>query len=605
MIASLAPYAKAPVLIVGAGPAGLAAAITLKCRRPAASVLVLDKAAGPGEHNLSGAVMDPRPLQQLLDLALPAWREDNTAKTLLGRRVTRDEVLMFLGRDHAVSMMPAIKAAGVLHLAAGQMLHHGDVILSISQLTTWLSKIASNVGVEVLYGFSVEDLVCEPSGRPVGVKLKDQGLNRHGARQPNYAPGETISADIILLAEGCHGLVSEQFIRRANLLRSCPQLYSVGIKEILRVSPQQYQDFGDGRVVHAMGYPLWKPLAGPGMFGGGFMYALGDNTIAAGVIVAADWKYRDFVPQDALSRFKEHRFVRRFLEGAKVVEAGAKMIPEGGLRALPRDPGTGAIGRHNVLLLGDSAGFVNMLKIKGLHNAISSGIAAGQAAADCLDTPSKAAVRYTRNLESLGVIREMHSARNFRQTVAALGNSLGLPLSALGGRLPGFKGHPDGRSMTRSRYCWRLEKDFDKNSFTASARVQHREDQPCHCEVLDPVICDTTCAAAFDRPCMHECVFTDRNQQASGVTTLEMAKRLIDHGYHPPTIYFPLVVHGAIMIEPTETETKEELDGFIEAIRSIVREAGENPQALREAPSRTKVKRLDETAAARNPCLAG
>lgn len=110
---------------------------------------------------------------------------------------------------------------------------------------------------------------------------------------------------------------------------------------------------------------------------------------------------------------------------------------------------------------------------------------------------------------------------------------------------------------------------------------------------------------AFDRPCMHECVFTDRNQQASGVTTLEMAKRLIDHGYHPPTIYFPLVVHGAIMIEPTETETKEELDGFIEAFRSIVREAGENPQALREAPSRTKVKRLDETAAARNPCLAG
>lgn len=110
---------------------------------------------------------------------------------------------------------------------------------------------------------------------------------------------------------------------------------------------------------------------------------------------------------------------------------------------------------------------------------------------------------------------------------------------------------------------------------------------------------------AFDRPCMHECVFTDRNQQASGVTTLEMAKRLIDHGYHPPTIYFPLVVHGAIMIEPTETETKEELDGFIEAFRSIVREAGENPQALREAPSRTKVKRLDETTAARNPCLAG
>ena len=110
---------------------------------------------------------------------------------------------------------------------------------------------------------------------------------------------------------------------------------------------------------------------------------------------------------------------------------------------------------------------------------------------------------------------------------------------------------------------------------------------------------------AFDRPCMHECVFSDRNQQGTGITTLEMAKRLIDYGYHPPTIYFPLVVHGAIMIEPTETETKEDLDGFIEAFRSVVREAGENPGVVREAPSRCKVRRLDETAAARNPCLTG
>ncbi|MBN2211174.1 MAG: 4Fe-4S dicluster domain-containing protein [Sedimentisphaerales bacterium] len=498
-------FTHSSVLVVGAGPAGLAAAITFKCKQPDADVVVLDKAASPGEHNLSGAVMDPAPLEKLLNLAQPDWRANDTAKALLSHRVTKDQVLMFLGKGLKVTMMPAIKAARLLHMGFGQMVHKNDVIISISQLTAWLAEIATTVGVEVLYGFAAEDILCDDTGKATGVKLKDQGLDHQGNKQRNYLAGETLTADIIMLAEGCDGLVSESFIRKANLRRACPPLYSVGVKEIIQVSPQQYAAFGDGRVVHAMGYPLWTPILGPGMFGGGIMYPMGENRIAVGVIVGADWKYRDFIPQDALVRFKEHRFVRRFIDGGTVVEAGAKMIPEGGYWSLPRDPDTGAVGRHNVLLLGDSAGYVNMLKIKGLHNAIASGLAAGQAAAETLGSSFDAASLYTRYLDTEGVMKEMRSARNFRQTVAKFGNSVGMPLSTLGGLLPRFKVEPDYEAMTNRTYKWRLHKPFDKDAFTAAGRVEHREEQPCHCEVLDPDVCEEKCPSAFDRPCIKFC----------------------------------------------------------------------------------------------------
>lgn len=498
-------YSKASVLIVGAGPAGLAAAITIKCKRPDVDVVVLDKAAGPGEHNLSGAVMESAPLHKLLDLALPEWRQKDKTQALLGRRVTRDDILVFLGKNASVSVMPAIKASRFLHLCFGQMIHHNDAILSISQLTAWLAEIAEKVGVEVLYGFAVEDIICDSAGKASAVKLKDQGLDRENRPQPNYVRGETFAADIIMLAEGSDGLVSESYIRKAGLQRNSPPLYSVGVKEILQVSPQQYQAFGDSRVVHAMGYPLWTPLLGPGMFGGGIMYSMGENRIAVGMIVGADWKYFNFIPQDALVRFKEHRFVRRFIEDADVVEAGAKMIPEGGYWALPRDPATGSVGRQNVLILGDSAGFVNMLKIKGLHNAISTGIAAGNAAAEALNSPGETAQLYTRYLETDGVMKEMRSARNYRQTIAKWGNSIGIPLSGLGGLLPRFKVERDYQAMTGARYKWALDKPFDKDAFIAAGRIEHREDQPVHCEILNPNLCENECASTYDRPCIKFC----------------------------------------------------------------------------------------------------
>jgi len=498
-------YSQASVIIVGAGPAGLAAAITLKKQKPELDICVLDKAAGPGNHNLSGAVLETASLCELLDSAQPDWRQSDQCKDVLSRRVEKDDVLFFPTAKMAVSMMPAIKMAKWLRLGFGQMIHHGDNIVSISKLTRWLAQIALDLGVEVLYGFAVDDIVMNANGTAAGVTLVPLGRDRQGRPQPNYVQPETLSADVIILAEGCDGLVTESFITKAGLHRHANPLFSVGVKEIIQVSPQQYQNFGDNRVVHAMGYPIWTPIIGPGMFGGGIMYSLGHNHIAVGMIVGADWKPCDFNPQDALVRFKQHAFVKPFIEGGVVVEAGAKMIPEGGLYAIPRDPLTNSIGKANVLIIGDSAGFVNMLKIKGLHNAIASGVYAGRAVVQSIANPDTAAAAYTQLLQENTVYTEMRSAGNFRQTVARFGNTLGFPISTLGGLLPRFDIERDYEAMTTDHYKYKTEKPFDKDGFIALAHVEHREEQPCHCEILDASICSTQCSSKFGQPCIIFC----------------------------------------------------------------------------------------------------
>jgi electron-transferring-flavoprotein dehydrogenase len=499
-------YNPVSVLIVGAGPAGLSAAITLKKARPDLDIAVIDKAAGPGNHNLSGASLEANALHALLDSVDPNWPQSEAAKAALVSQVDRDDVLFFLGDKFSFRMEPILKIAKAMGLGFGQMIQHGDYLCSISKLTAWLNTIAQSLGVEILYGFAAGDILWNPDNHiAYGVKLVDQGLDKEGGRQPNYLPGETITADLILLAEGCDGLLTEKFISKAGLVRQGEQLYSIGVKEIIKVSEPQFKNFGMGRVIHAMGWPLWIPAIGPAMFGGGVMQPMNDNHIAVGMIVALDYKYCDFNPQDALARFKEHKFVNPFIAGGTVVEAGAKMIPEGGFYAIPRDTATGTIGRSNVVLLGDSAGFVNMLKIKGLHNAIYSGIAAANAASHSLDAPSGFARMYTRLLEQMGVLNDMESAKNFRQTVAKLGPLFGMPLSVLGKFLPKFYIEPDYKAMKSDRYRLKPAVKFDKDTFTAMAATHHREEQPCHLLIHKGSVCMEKCTPKFGRPCITFC----------------------------------------------------------------------------------------------------
>ncbi|MFZ0035499.1 MAG: electron-transfer flavoprotein:ubiquinone oxidoreductase [Sedimentisphaerales bacterium] len=499
-------YNKVQVLIVGAGPAGLSCAIQLKVQKPDIDICVVEKAADLGNHNLSGAVLEAEPLHTLLDSSVPGWRDSEQAKDVLANKVSKDNVMFFLGKKLSFNLFFAIMLAKKLGLGFGQMIHKGDYIVSISKLTKWMGQVAKKLGVEVLTGFAAEDIILDKSTNTAkGVKLVDRGLNKEGEKQPNFVEGEFISADFVVLAEGCDGLLTEKFVEKAGLQKQSPQLYSVAVKELIKVSSQQYGKFTSGRVVHAMGYPIWTPVLGPGMFGGGIMYPAGNDNIAVGMIVGADWKYCNFSPQDALTNFKNHRFVKQFIDGGTVVEAGAKMIPEGGYYAVPTDPQTGSIGKGNCIILGDSAGFVNMLKIKGLHNAINSGICAAKAIAETSDRPQTVATRYTEFVDNSNVAKEMKSARNFRQTVAKLGPLLGMPFSVLGGLLPQFKIEKDYEAMTTARYRLKPKQQFDKDTFTAMAATEHREEQPSHLEILDSNICRTKCTPKFNSPCITFC----------------------------------------------------------------------------------------------------
>jgi electron-transferring-flavoprotein dehydrogenase len=499
-------YNRVSVLVVGAGPAGLACAIQIKTKRPDIDVCVIDKSAEPGNHNLSGAVLEKDAIHRLLDSAVEDWKESNAVKDILGKKVKKDNVMFFLGRKLSFNIFFMIKLAKLLGLNFGQMIHEGDYIVSISKLTKWFVQIAKELGVEVLHGFAAADIILDESAeRSVGVRLVDQGLDKKGNKQTNFEEGEVINARFVVLAEGCDGLVTEKFIEKAGLQRKSPQLYSVGIKEIIQVSSEQYKKFGDNRVVHAMGYPIWTPFVGPAMFGGGICYPVEDEHIAVGMIVGADWKYCDFNPQDALTNFKNHSFVKQFIEGGTVVEAGAKMIPEGGYLAVPRDPETGSIGKANVLILGDSAGFVNMLKIKGLHNAIDSGMKAAEAIIENLENPESAAVRYTEMIDKSTVGKEMNSAKNFRQTVVRFGPLQGMPLSVFGRLLPEFNTEKDYEAMTIARYRLKPNQDFDKDTFTAVAATEHREEQPSHLTILDSEICRSKCTPVFGSPCITFC----------------------------------------------------------------------------------------------------
>jgi electron-transferring-flavoprotein dehydrogenase len=504
-VADVVNYNRVEVLVVGGGPAGLACAIQLKISRPQTEVVVIEKGADLGNHNLSGAVLEDEPLHTLLNAASPGWRDSDQAKDVLANKIDKDNVMFLLGAKLSFNIFPIIRIARALGLGFGQMIHLGDYSVSISKLTKWLGQIAKAVGVEVLTGFAASDILVDDAGTANAVKLIDQGLDKEGHKQPNYVEGEIIEAKFIVLAEGCDGLLTEKFVEKARLIRRANQLYSVGVKELIKVSKEQYDKFTSGRVVHAMGYPIWTPVIGPAMFGGGIVYAGQQEHLAVGMIIGADWKYCDFCPQDALTLFKKHKFVNQFIDGGTVVEAGAKMIPEGGWYAVPRDPVTNSIGKANCVIIGDSAGFVNMLKIKGLHNAIDSGVQAAKAIAESWDYLSHAADNYTDLIEHSNVAKEMKSAAKFRQTVARFGPLQGMPLSVLGTLLPKFDIENDYEAMTIAKYRLKPNQTFDKDTFTAVADTEHREEQPSHLTILDGKICQTRCRPTFGCPCITFC----------------------------------------------------------------------------------------------------
>jgi electron-transferring-flavoprotein dehydrogenase len=471
------------VLVVGGGPAGLATAIRLKQQLAAASrqasVAVIDKAPRPGYHALSGAAFET----DCLDELVPGWRDDRRFMEHVVA-IERDE-LYFLAGKRAVQV-PAFVVPGRMH-------HKGDVVLSLSRLVDYLATQAQRLGVELYHGFSARTLLVEDD-RIAGVGLTDVGRDKHGAEKSNFRPAEDIRARMTVLADGSHGVVSTQFRERFGGGRN-PQVYSLGIKAVVQFPGDN--PFGNNRVIHTLGYP--NPAS---VFGGGFIYSLGEKSAAVGLILGLDWKHGDLTPQREFERYRAHPYIAKLLAGSVTIATGAKTIPEGGYFAL------GALTAAGALVVGDGAGFVNMEKIKGIHYGILSGMAAADTIVEALaadDTGKAALAGYRTRLEERGVLPDLRHARNYRQAFRR-GIYLGAPLSLIQSRLPGRLGmEPDFRGTKKGARLNRPDPGgMDGATFVSLTGSLHREDEPSHMTVLDPQKC-ITCEVDYANSCTHFC----------------------------------------------------------------------------------------------------
>ncbi|BCL76266.1 electron transfer flavoprotein-ubiquinone oxidoreductase [Jeongeupia sp. HS-3] len=463
------------VVIVGAGPAGLAAAIRLKQRSPDVSVCVLEKGPEVGAHLLSGAVIDPRALDELL----PEWRK---APLKLRTPVTHEEML-WLKQSEAETLPHA--------LLPKMLKNDGCEIISLGELGRWLATQAETLGVEIYPGFAAAELSLDEHGALNGVITGDFGIKRDGKAGPEYAPGMLIKAKYTLLGEGARGSLTRkaeaQFKLRAD---SDVQKFGIGLKELWRAAPARHQP---GAVVHSLGWPLDNSTGG-----GGFLYHQADGLIAIGFVVHLDYANPYINPYEEFQRFKTHPAIRAHLDGGERLEYGARAIAEGGLQALPKLTFPGGA------LIGDTAGFINLPRIKGIHNAINSGMLAAEAVADAITAGRShdELLAYPAALKKSWTWKELDAVRNAKPMLSRFGTLLGVActgaelwLRQFGVRLPWTLKHA-GADHAKIKPASEFSPiiypkadgvvSFDKLTSLTYSSVQHTEDQPCHLRLTDP-----------------------------------------------------------------------------------------------------------------------
>jgi electron-transferring-flavoprotein dehydrogenase len=466
------------VVVVGAGPSGLATAIHL--RQLAASsgkeftVCVVEKGSEVGAHILSGAVIDPIGLTELL----PNWKQDGAP---LNQPVTEDRFL-FLSKDGATRvpdwMLPAC------------FKNHGYYIASLGNVCRWLGTQAEAAGVEIYPGFAAAQILFTEDGRVRGVATGDMGIGKSGEKTERYQPGIELHAKYTIFAEGCRGHLGRQLEARYKLREGRgPQVYGIGLKELWEVKPDKHVP---GLVVHTAGWPLENDT-----YGGSFLYHLEGNQVAVGLVVGLGYENPYLHPFEEFQRYKTHPAIRGFFEGGRRISYGARAISAGGLQSLPKLTFPGGA------LVGDDAGFLNASRIKGSHAAIKSGMLAAQAAFAALSEGREAdeLAAYPASFEKSWLHDELHRARNFKPWM-----SKGLYLGALmvgidqvvfGGRAPWTLAHPkaDHEALKPKDRFTPIEYPkpdgvltFDRLSSVFVSNTNHEEDQPAHLTLKDPAI---------------------------------------------------------------------------------------------------------------------
>ncbi len=456
------------VVVVGAGPSGLAAAIRLKQLAAAAgseiAVCVIEKGSEVGAHILSGAVFEPRALNELM----PDWRDRgaplNTPAT--------DDRLLLLTKNRALRLP-----------TPPQMHNRGNYIISLGNLCRWLASQAEELGVEIYAGFAAAEVLYADTGRVRGVATGDMGIGKDGQPTDRYTPGVELIARETLFAEGARGSLTKTLFERFRLREGCdPQTFGIGLKELWEIAPERHQP---GLVVHTIGWPLdWRT------YGGSFLYHLENHQVAVGFVVGLDYRNPFLNPFEEFQRFKTHPAIRPYFEGGRRIAYGARALNEGGFQSIPR------LDFHGGALIGDTAGFLNVPKIKGSHTAMKSGMVAAEAIFARLAGDEGVGVRQA--LERSWVWDELYRVRNIRPSFR-LGLWGGLAYSALDtyllrGRAPWtFHNHPDHTQLIPASEAPRIEYprpdgkiSFDRLSSVFISNTNHEEDQPSHLRLRDP-----------------------------------------------------------------------------------------------------------------------
>jgi electron-transferring-flavoprotein dehydrogenase len=489
---------EADVLIVGAGPAGLACALHLanlikkqnaaggKPELSTENIYVLEKGREIGAHQLSGAIMNPKALAELVP--------DFEKSAPLDTPVTDSAALLFT--QNSSLRFP---------ITPPPFQNKGNYVVSLSKIVKWLGGLVEAAGVNVFKEFGGAELIYEREGIG-GVITEDKGLDKNGKPKANFTPGYELRAKVTVLAEGTRGSLTKKLVEKKKLDNINPQSYGIGIKELWDVQPGRIEP---GYVAHTLGWPVSTD-----MYGGGWIYGLSNNRLSIGLVLALEYAHPQFDPHAAFQTWKTHPFVKKILEGGKLVRYGAKSLPYGGWYAIPRTYVDGG------LIIGDSGSFLDSQRLKGIHMAMKSGMLAAETIFDALkagDTSAKTLSAFPKKIEASYIKKELWQVRNFHQSFQH-GMFRGFIHTAFqqvtGGRglidpMRAHEGYEAYKKINGRPAPERFKGDgkltFDRLTDAYHSGTRHEEDQPCHLVVSDLNVCATKCVEEYGNPCQYFC----------------------------------------------------------------------------------------------------